>query len=61
MTVLSRPNSNNTILSNVKVKVALLLTVSQPVCLGVEPLLVLMTRSLLLFDSYCRVFVGRSL
>jgi hypothetical protein len=40
-----------------KVKVTLRLTV----CLDVKPLLLLMTRCLLLFDGYCRVFVGRSL
>jgi hypothetical protein len=40
-----------------KVKVTLRLTV----CLDVEPFLVLMTRCLLLFVGYCRVFVGRSL
>jgi hypothetical protein len=36
----------------VKVKVTLRLTVSQSVSLGVEPHLGLMTRYLLLFDSY---------
>jgi hypothetical protein len=41
----------------VKVKVTLLLTVSQLVSLGVEPHLGLMTRYLLLFDSY-GLFVG---
>jgi hypothetical protein len=48
----------------VKVKVTLWLTVRQSVCLDVEPLLVLMTRRLLLFDNYCCaccVFMGRSL
>jgi hypothetical protein len=40
-------------------EVTLRLTISQPVWLDVEPLL-LMTRYLLLFDGYCRVFVGRS-
>jgi hypothetical protein len=44
-----------------KVKVTLRLTVSQSVCLDVEPLLVLMTRCLLLFDDYCCVFMGRPL
>jgi hypothetical protein len=48
-----------------KVKVTLPLTVSQsvsqPVSLGVEPHLGLMTRYLLLFDSYGLVFVGRPL
>jgi hypothetical protein len=41
-----------------KVKVTLRLTVSQSVSLGVEPHLGLMTRYLLLFDSYGLVFVG---
>jgi hypothetical protein len=36
----------------IKVKVTLRLTVSQSVSLGVEPYLGLMTRYLLLFDSY---------
>jgi hypothetical protein len=48
-------------LSNVKVKVTVRLTVSQSVCLAVEPHLRLMTRYLLLFDSYGLVFVGRLL
>jgi hypothetical protein len=42
----------------VKVKVTLRLTVSQSVSLGVEPLLGLMTRYLLLFDIYGLVFWG---
>jgi hypothetical protein len=37
------------------------LTVSQTVSLGVEPHLGLMTRYLLLFDSYSLVIVGRPL
>jgi hypothetical protein len=45
----------------VKVKVSLRLTVSQSVSLGVEPHLGLMTRYLLLFDSYSLVFVGSPL
>jgi hypothetical protein len=45
----------------VKVKVTLRLTVSQSVSLGVELHLGLMTRYLLLFDSYGLVFVGRPL
>jgi hypothetical protein len=45
----------------VKVKVTLRLTVSQSVSLGVEPHLGLMTRYLLMFDSYGLVFVGRPL
>jgi hypothetical protein len=44
-----------------KVKLALRLTVSQSVSLGVEPHLGLMTRYLLLFDSYGLVFVGGAL
>jgi hypothetical protein len=42
-----------------KAKVILQLSVSQSVNLGVEPHLGLMTRYLLLFDSYGLVFVGR--
>jgi hypothetical protein len=45
----------------VKVKVTLRLTVSQSVSLGVEPHLDLMTRYLLLFDSYVLHSVGRPL
>jgi hypothetical protein len=45
----------------VKVKVTLRLTFSQLVCFGVEPHLGLMTRRLLLFDSYGLVSVGRPL
>jgi hypothetical protein len=45
----------------VKVKVTLRPTVGQSVNLGVEPHLGLMTRYLLLFDSYGLVFVGRPL
>jgi hypothetical protein len=47
--------------SSVKVKVTLRLTISQSVSLGVEPPLGLLTRYLLLFDSYGLVHVGRSL
>jgi hypothetical protein len=47
--------------SSVKVKVTLRLTIGQSVSLGVEPHLGLMTRYLVLFDSYCLVFVGRPL
>jgi hypothetical protein len=47
--------------SQFKVKVTLRLTVSQSVSLGVEPHMGLMTRYLLLFDSYGLVFVGRPL
>jgi hypothetical protein len=45
----------------IKVKVTLRLTVGQSVSLGVEPHLGVMTRYLLLFDSYGLVFVGRPL
>jgi hypothetical protein len=45
----------------VKVKVTLRLTVSQPVSLGAEPLLGIMTIYLLLFGSYGLVSVGRPL
>jgi hypothetical protein len=45
----------------VKVKVTLRLTVSQSVCLGVEPRLGLMTRYYFLNESYCPVQVGRPL
>jgi hypothetical protein len=45
----------------VKVKVTLRLTVGQSVSLDVEPHLGLMTRCLLLFDSYGLVFVERPL
>jgi hypothetical protein len=45
----------------VEVKVTLRLTVGQSVSLGVEPYVGLMTRYLLLFDSYGRVIVGRPL
>jgi hypothetical protein len=41
-----------------KVKVTLRLTVSQSVSLGFDPHMGLMTRYLLLFDSYCLVFCG---
>jgi hypothetical protein len=44
-----------------KFSVTLQLTVSQFVCLGVEPRLGLMTRSFFLFESYCPVQVGRPL
>jgi hypothetical protein len=44
-----------------QVKVTLRLTVGQSVSLGVKPHLGLMTRYLLLFDSYGLVFVGRPL
>jgi hypothetical protein len=44
-----------------QVKVTLRLTVSQSLSLGVEPHLGLMTRYLLLFDSYGLVFMGRPL
>jgi hypothetical protein len=47
--------------SQVKVKVILQLTVSQSVCLGVEPQLGLMTRYLFLCECCCPVNVGRPL
>jgi hypothetical protein len=47
--------------NQVKVKVTLRLTVGQSVSLGVEPHLGLMSRYLLLFDSYSLVCVGRPL
>jgi hypothetical protein len=54
--------NSGTRLTKVKVKVTLRLTASQSVSLGVEPHLVLMTRYLLLFDSYgLFFFVGRPL
>jgi hypothetical protein len=46
---------------SVKVKVTLRLTVSQSVSLGVVPHLGLMTKYLLVFDSYGLAFVGRPL
>jgi hypothetical protein len=45
----------------VKVKVTLSLTISQSVSLDIEPYLGLMTRYLLLFNSYGLVFRGRPL
>jgi hypothetical protein len=45
----------------VRVKLTLQLTASQSVCLGVEPLLGLMTRYLLLLDSYGLVLRGGAL
>jgi hypothetical protein len=45
----------------VKVKVTLRLTVSQSVSLGVESHLGLMTRYVLLFDSYGLIFLRRPL
>jgi hypothetical protein len=49
------------ILKSLKVKVTLRLTVSQSICVGVEPRLGLMTRCFFLFESYCPVHVGRPL
>jgi hypothetical protein len=54
-------HTEHTNTSQVKIKVTLQLTVSQSVSFGVEPHLGLMTRYLLLFDSYGFVFVGRPL
>jgi hypothetical protein len=47
-------------LNEVEVKVTLRLAVSQSVSLRVEPPLGLMTRYLLLFDSFCLDFLGAS-
>jgi hypothetical protein len=59
----SQPSVKNSLTTQVKVKVkvTLRLTVGQSISLGVEPHLGLMTRYLLLFESYCLVFVGRPL
>jgi hypothetical protein len=54
-------NSLSTKLAKVKDKVTFLMTVSQSVSLGVEPHLGIMTRYLLVVDSYGLVFLGRSL
>jgi hypothetical protein len=54
-------NSPNSISVKFKVKVTLRLTVGQSVSLGVEPHVGLMTRYLLLFESYGLVFAGRPL
>jgi hypothetical protein len=47
--------------SQIKVKVTLRLAVSQLVILGVEPHLGIMTRYILLFDTYGPVSVGHPL
>jgi hypothetical protein len=52
----AKPDTEN--IRGYKIKVTLRLTVSKSVSLGVEPHLGLMTRYLLLFDSYGLVFVG---
>jgi hypothetical protein len=57
----SRPIKCSKTRKSQKVKVTLRLTVSQSASLGVEPHLGLMTRYLLLFESYGLVFVGRPL
>jgi hypothetical protein len=57
----SQPSLQSGTKVKVKVKVTLRLTVSESVSLGVEPHLGLMTRYLLLFDSFGLVFVGRPL
>jgi hypothetical protein len=53
------------LIRQVKVKVTLRLTVSQSVCLGVEPQLGLMARLFLfvssLYESYCPVHLERPL
>jgi hypothetical protein len=54
----STPPPRGILSADSKVKVTLRLTVSQSVSLGVEPQLGLMTRYLLLFDSYGLVFWG---
>jgi hypothetical protein len=54
----STPPPHGSLTSN---EVTLRLTVSQSISVGVEPHLELMTRYLLLFDSYGLVFVGRPL
>jgi hypothetical protein len=59
-TAASRDTLNSPLCQS-QVKVTLPLTVGQSVNLGVEPHLGLMTRYLLLFDSYVLVFVGRPL
>jgi hypothetical protein len=48
-----RSRVSHTFNSRVRVRVTLRLTVSQPVSLGVEPLLGLMTRFLVLYIDYC--------
>jgi hypothetical protein len=52
--------AHNSLLS-VRVRVTLRLTVSQSVCLGVEPRLGLMTRYLFFIQSYSPVHMGRPL
>jgi hypothetical protein len=54
----SQPLMHNSTKLKVKVEVTLRLTVSQSLSLGVEPHPGLVTRYLLLFDSYGLVFVG---
>jgi hypothetical protein len=53
--------SNPTVPTEVKVNVTLRLKISQSVSLGVEPHLRIVTRYLLLFDSYGLDYVGRPL
>jgi hypothetical protein len=53
------PNQDSSLPCTALSKVTLRLTLSQPVSLGVEPHVGLMTRYLLLFDSYGLVFVRR--
>jgi hypothetical protein len=44
----------------VRVRVTLRLTVSQSICLGVQPCPGVMTRYSFLFESYCPVHMGRA-
>jgi hypothetical protein len=56
-----RPQLSASQFSHMQVKVTLRLMVSKSISLGVNPLLGLMTRYLLLFDSYGLVFLVRPL
>jgi hypothetical protein len=60
-TLNSLTNESVTELNQVKVKVTLRLTIRQSASFGVESRLRLMTRYLLLCDSYGLVFLGRPL
>jgi hypothetical protein len=59
--VIENPVINKKFSEELKVKDTLRLTVSQSVSLSVEPHLGLMSRYLLLFDSYGLVFLGHPL